>query len=53
MTKREMGKTIDAVEDVMMELEVSPPQLRSEVMVWLNNLRDDINSFLKEYGYEA
>lgn len=51
MTKKEMGRTIDAVEDVMLELEVSSPQLRSEVMVWLNNLRVDIESFLKEYNY--
>lgn len=50
MTKKEMGRTIDAVEDVMLELEVSSPQLRSEVMVWLNNLRVDIESFLKEYN---
>lgn len=51
MTKKEMGRTIDAVEDVMLELEVSSPQLRSEVMVWLNNLRVDIESFLEEYNY--
>lgn len=50
MTIREMGDKIDAVEDVMMELEISP-ELRSKVMKWLANLRDDINSFLEEYSY--
>lgn len=52
MTKSEMAKKIDAIEDVMMELETSP-ELRPSVMRWLANIRDDINSFLKEYGYEA
>ena len=50
MTKGEMAKKIDSVEEVMMELE-SSPELRPTVMRWLANLRDDINSFLKEYGY--
>ena len=50
MTKSEMAKKIDAIEDVMMELEASP-ELRPSVMRWLANIRDDINSFLKEYGY--
>lgn len=50
MIIREMGDKIDAVENVMMELEISP-ELRPKVMKWLANLRDDINSFLKEYGY--
>ena len=50
MTKSEMAKKIDAIEDVMMELETSP-ELRPAVMRWLANIRDDINSFLKEYGY--
>lgn len=52
MTRREMGRTIDAVEDVMLELEFAEPADRVKVMKWLTNLRDDINSFLKEYGYE-
>jgi hypothetical protein len=51
MTKSEMAKKIDAIEDVMMELETSP-ELRPSVMRWLANIRDDITSFLKEYGYE-
>lgn len=50
MTKSEMAKKIDAIEDVMMELEISP-ELRPSVMRWLANIRDDIISFLKEYGY--
>ena len=50
MTKNEMGKKINAVEDVMAELEYMP-ELRSEVMKWLANLRDDINFFLGEYEY--
>ena len=50
MTRGEMAEKIDAVEEVMMELETSP-ELRPSVMRWLANLRDDINSFLKEYGY--
>ena len=50
MTKGEMAKKIDSIEEVMMELE-SSPELRPTVMRWLANLRDDINSFLKEYGY--
>lgn len=50
MTKGEMAKKIDAIEEVMMELETSP-ELRPSVMRWLANIRDDINSFLKEYGY--
>ena len=52
MTRREMGRTIDVVEDVMMELETADPADRVVVMDWLTNLRDDINSFLKEYGHE-
>ena len=51
MTMSEMAKKIDAIEDVMMELETSPAELRSSVMRWLANIRDDITSFLKEYGY--
>ena len=51
MTKNEMAKKIDAIEDVMIELEISP-ELRPSVMPWLANIRDDIISFLKEYGYE-
>lgn len=51
MTKNEMAKKIDAIEDVMIELEISPG-LRPSVMPWLANIRDDITSFLKEYGYE-
>lgn len=50
MTRREMGRTIDAVEDVMMELEIADPTERAVVMDWLTNLRDDINSFLRQYG---
>ena len=50
MTKSEMAKKIDAIEDIMMELETSP-ELRPSVMRWLANIRDDITSFLKEYGY--
>ena len=50
MTRNEMAEKIDAVEDVMAELEYSP-ELRPSVMRWLANLRDDITSFLKEYGY--
>ena len=50
MTRNEMAKKIDAIEDVMMELETSP-ELRPSVMRWLANIRDDITSFLKEYGY--
>ena len=46
MTKSEMAKKID----VMSELETSP-ELRPSVMRWLANIRDDITSFLKEYGY--
>ena len=49
MTKGEMARRIDSVEEVMMELE-SSPELRPAVMRWLANLRDDINSFLEEYG---
>ena len=49
MTKGEMAKRIDSVEEVMMDLE-SSPELRPVVMRWLANLRDDINSFLEEYG---
>lgn len=50
MTRGEMAEKIDAIEEVMMELETSP-ELRPAVMRWLANIRDDINSFLKEYGY--
>lgn len=50
MTRNEMAMKIDAIEDVMMELETSP-ELRPSVMRWLANIRDDITSFLEEYGY--
>ena len=50
MTRNEMAEKINAIEDVMMELEISP-ELRPSVMQWLVNIRDDITSFLKEYGY--
>ena len=49
MNRSEMARAIDEVEAVMMELETSP-ELRPSVMVWLENLRDDINSFLEEYS---
>lgn len=52
MTRREMGRIIDSVEDVMMALETADPADRVVIMDWLINLRDDINSFLKEYGNE-
>lgn len=50
MNRREMGRTIDAVEDVMLELEFADPADRAVVMDWLTNLRDDINSFLRQFG---
>ena len=50
MTRNEMAEKINAIEDVMMELEISP-ELRPSAMRWLANIRDDITSFLKEYGY--
>lgn len=52
MSRREMGSIINAVEDVMNELETADPVDRVVVMDWLTNLRNDINSFLKEYGDE-
>lgn len=45
MTKNEMDEKIKAVRDIMAELEY-------EVMKWLANLRDVINSFSKENSYE-
>jgi hypothetical protein len=52
MTKNEMAKTIDAVEDVMSELESSTPETRALVSKWLRNLGEDIESFLREYAEE-
>ena len=52
MTKNEMAKTIDAVEDVMSELETSNPETRALVSKWLRNLGEDIESFLHEYAEE-
>ena len=52
MTKNEMAKTIDAVEDVMSELESSTPETRALVSKWLHNLSEDIESFLHEYAEE-
>ena len=50
MTKSEMAKTIDAVEDIMSELESSTPETRVLVTKWLRNLGEDIESFLHEYA---
>jgi hypothetical protein len=46
-----IAQKIDAVEEVMMELEYEKEK-RDKAAKWLANIRDDINSFLKEYGYE-
>jgi hypothetical protein len=46
-----IAQKIDAVEEVMMELEYETEK-RDKAAKWLANIRDDINSFLKEYGYE-
>ena len=29
------------------------PELREQCWKWLRNIRDDINSFLKEFEYET
>ena len=50
MTKNMMAQKINSVEDVMADLEYADSEMRQGVMKWLKNLRDDINSFLKEYG---
>jgi hypothetical protein len=47
-----IAQKIDAVEEVMMELEYETEK-RDKAAKWLANIRDDINSFLKEYGYEG
>lgn len=47
----EAAKRIDSIEDLMMELE-SNRALRDKVLPWLKNLRDDIDSFIREYGEE-
>ena len=52
MTKGEMARRIDSVEEVMMELETNS-ELRPAVMRWLANLRDDINSFLRDYDKDG
>lgn len=43
-----IAQKIDAVEEVMMELEYEEEK-RKKAIRWLRNLRDDIDSFLKEY----
>ena len=52
LTKNEMAKTIDDVEDVMSELEYSTSETRALVSKWLRNLGEDIESFLHEYAEE-
>lgn len=44
-----IAQKIDAVEEVMMELEYEKEK-RDKAIRWLRNLRDDIDSFLKEYA---
>jgi hypothetical protein len=47
-----MAMKIDSLEDVMLELEYEPEK-RDQVWKWLRNIRDDITTFLKDYGYET
>lgn len=51
LDKRIAAKRIDSIEDLMMELELDKIT-REEVIPWLKNLRDDIDSFIKEYDIE-
>jgi hypothetical protein len=51
LDKRIAAKRIDSIEDLMMELEYDKA-IRGEVLPWLKNLRDDIDSFIKEYEIE-
>ena len=44
-----IAQKIDAVEEIMMELEYEKEK-RDRAIGWLRNLRDDIDSFLKEYA---
>lgn len=51
ISNERIGQEIDHIEDIMMYLEYEKEQ-RDEVWKWLRNIRDDISSFLREYGYE-
>ena len=44
-----IAQKIDTVEEIMMELEYEEEK-RKKAIGWLRNLRDDIDSFLKEYA---
>ena len=52
MEKQTIARDIDRLEDIMEELSYDPG-LREQCWKWLRNIRDDINSFLKEFEYEA
>ena len=52
MEKQTIAHDIDRLEDIMEELYYEP-ELREQCWKWLRNIRDDINSFLKEFEYET
>ena len=52
MEKQTIARDIDRLEDIKEELSYDP-ELREQCWKWLRNVRDDINSFLKEFEYEA
>lgn len=52
MEKQTIARDIDRLEDIMEELSCDP-ELREQCWKWLRNIRDDINSFLKEFEYET
>ena len=50
MNIEEMKSKIEAVEDVMNELEISDRYVQDEMITYLTYLRDDICEFIKNYG---
>lgn len=52
MEKQTIARDIDRLEDIMKELSYDP-ELREQYWKQLRNIRDDINSFLKEFEYET
>lgn len=52
MEKQAIAREIDRLEDIMEKLSYDP-ELRELCWKWLRNIRDDINSFLKEFEYET
>lgn len=52
MNKQSIARDINKIEEILEELSYDKQPMRDECWKWLRNIRDDINSFLKEFDFE-